>query len=301
MRKAHAAVMFALATAPSPALAWGEDGHWIVCELAYRHLSDGVRAEVDRLVAAHPDARDFASGCHWADRPRKRAGEHYVNYDRGTGTVGALTRPLNDPNVVSAVAWDAGRLADPTLPLEDRADALLYLGHWIGDVHQPLHVSHQDDRGGNAVEKRGACREDNLHAVWDTCLVQRGVMQLDAGSARLGGTRARARLRTADRLGKAVQARLAMPAEERAAAPWMWAAESYAVVTHSSVRYCVRSEGSAFCAYASDNEALEPGEDRRMVDVDDAYVAEMTPVVEESLVFAAARLAVTIEKAMGGR
>jgi hypothetical protein len=42
----------------------------------------------------------------------------------------------------------------------------------VGDVHQPLHVSFKDDRGGNAIDEQGPCA-DNLHAVWDTCLIER--------------------------------------------------------------------------------------------------------------------------------
>jgi hypothetical protein len=49
--------------------------------------------------------------------------------------------------------------------------ALKSLGHWVGDIHQPLHVSFLDDRGGNTIRTSGQC-PGNLHAVWDNCLVQ---------------------------------------------------------------------------------------------------------------------------------
>jgi S1/P1 Nuclease len=48
--------------------------------------------------------------------------------------------------------------------------ALKFLGHWVGDIHQPLHVSFRDDRGGNDIGVRGEC-SGNLHSTWDTCLV----------------------------------------------------------------------------------------------------------------------------------
>lgn len=50
-------------------------------------------------------------------------------------------------------------------------EALEFLGHWVGDIHPPLHVSFEDDRGGNRVAAQGTSCE-NLHAVWDRCLVQ---------------------------------------------------------------------------------------------------------------------------------
>ena len=48
--------------------------------------------------------------------------------------------------------------------------ALKFLGHWIGDLHQPLHVSYEDDRGGGRILTSGSCSA-NLHAVWDGCIV----------------------------------------------------------------------------------------------------------------------------------
>jgi len=52
----------------------------------------------------------------------------------------------------------------------NRLVALKFLGHWVGDIHQPLHVSFLDDRGGNNIRVSGQC-SGNLHATWDTCLV----------------------------------------------------------------------------------------------------------------------------------
>ena len=287
------------AALPAPAVAWGEDGHWIVCELAYRQLSDEARAKVDRLVDLHPDADTFAEGCHWPDRPRKRPTEHYVNYDRSVIRVGPGTEAKNEPNVVTAIIEDADRLADRTFTDAERADALLFLGHWVGDVHQPLHVSFADDRGGNSVDKRGTCRAGNLHSVWDTCLVQRGVMQLSAGESRLDGVRARARRRTADRLQRAMPdlGDRDGPAFDP---PWAMAAESFSVVTEPAVGYCFRDEPDSPCAYAPDNLTLDDGERERTLGIDGDYVDRMTPVTEQSLVYAGARLALLIEHAVGG-
>jgi hypothetical protein len=52
----------------------------------------------------------------------------------------------------------------------DRLIALKFLGHWVGDIHQPLHVSFEDDRGGNDITATGQC-SGVLHGTWDTCLV----------------------------------------------------------------------------------------------------------------------------------
>lgn len=65
-------------------------------------------------------------------------------------------------------------LADPSRSDGDRLLALKYLGHWVGDVHQPLHVSFGDDRGGNSVNVNGLCH-GSMHGAWDDCLVTAAV------------------------------------------------------------------------------------------------------------------------------
>ena len=70
---------------------------------------------------------------------------------------------MNDLRIVSSKnETDAKRLI-----------ALESLGHWVGDIHQPLHVSFEDDRGGNDIRVSGCSK--NLHAVWDNCLVEYAV------------------------------------------------------------------------------------------------------------------------------
>jgi hypothetical protein len=61
------------------------------------------------------------------------------------------------------------------------------VGHWVGDIHQPLHVSYADDRGGNRIRELGPCSGD-LHGVWDTCIVERnlGISPPDVARALLG-------------------------------------------------------------------------------------------------------------------
>ena len=58
----------------------------------------------------------------------------------------------------------------------DKLAALKFLGHWVGDLHQPLHVSFEDDRGGNEIAVHGEC-SGKLHGAWDTCLVLKTVSE----------------------------------------------------------------------------------------------------------------------------
>src|SRR5258708_17221771 len=68
-----------------------------------------------------------------------------------------------------------------TVSQAEKLESLKFLGHWVGDIHQPLHVSFEDDRGGNSILVSGLCGS-NLHAAWDTCLVLKAVGE-DVGGA----------------------------------------------------------------------------------------------------------------------
>lgn len=165
----------AVATA-SPAAAFGRDGHRIVCDIAYDHLTTIARAEVDRLMALDEVYAKFRDACSWADKVRgenrpETAPLHYVGLAREDPVVDLDDCPA-EGCVLSAVIDDGTRLADHGLDDRARLEALKFLGHWVGDVHQPLHVSIDGDRGGNDLNAlwRGE-RRSNFHRMWDTEII----------------------------------------------------------------------------------------------------------------------------------
>ena len=150
---------------PASALAWGDVGHKVVCEIAHLELKPEIKARVDALTAADPRFHSFAESCTWPDIfPWQRPPEHYVNLPRTSpGLDPAKPCPEADRCVVSAILADARDLAFASDVME-QARLLKSLGHWVGDVHQPLHVSLADDKGANLIAVTGAC-SPNLHAV----------------------------------------------------------------------------------------------------------------------------------------
>lgn len=173
-----------------PALAWSKLGHRLVGELAGRHLDPAAQAEVRVLLAGEPDPT-LAGVAYWADAlrdedpPRFKATApwHYVNA-KGGGCDVRLARDCVDGNcVIGAIENQRAILADRALPREARRDALKFLVHFLGDIHQPMHAGDRDDRGGNqfqislrtALEPEAYARKDyvdgimgtNLHSVWD--------------------------------------------------------------------------------------------------------------------------------------
>ena len=75
--------------------------------------------------------------------------------------------------IVAAIAADHAVLANPASSIEDRAEALRFLIHFMGDLHQPMHVADNGDRGGNRRIVYLDGDSTNLHAVWDGKLLER--------------------------------------------------------------------------------------------------------------------------------
>src|SRR5215475_5815273 len=108
------------------------------------------------------------------DHPRKRASEHFINLSRDSKGLTADACPQSDKCLLTAIKDDASIISSKSERQRDKLLALKFLGHWLGDIHQPLHVSFEDDRGGNDVHVNGECAT-NMHSAWDTCLVQKAV------------------------------------------------------------------------------------------------------------------------------
>ena len=130
--------------------------------------------------------------------------------------------------VVSAIAADFAILHSPTATDPEKAAALVYLGHWLGDIHQPLHSSYRDDQGGNEVNSNGLCT-NNLHSTWDTCILQSRAL---AGGRSIEDVRALAAA-WSGQVGDVERA------QWLSSQPWQWSAESYAVAIRPEVGYCV--------------------------------------------------------------
>lgn len=194
-------VSLVTALMPGEAAAWGDDGHKTVALIAEHYLSKEARDGVTALLAADPDdltAHDIADAATWADRYRD-ANHRKDNYDATKRwhfvdleiSAPDLTRacagraPLppgtpasrGDKNacVVDKVSQFATELGAPGTDAGERIDALKFLLHLVGDMHQPLHASDNDDAGGNRVKVTVAGFEhkarDELHGFWDTRFV----------------------------------------------------------------------------------------------------------------------------------
>jgi len=158
-------------------------------------------------------------------------------------------------------------------------EALKFLGDWVGDIHQPMHVSFEDDRSANGINTTGVC-SGNLYSAWDTWLLKQAVGTDPAAAVnQLLPERA--------------------PADRDAwisTGPVTWANESFAIATAAGTGYCVETAG--VCAYETGNIALDPGEPQKTVPIDAAYVAASTPIIRDRLKRAGVRLAHLLDEAL---
>ncbi|MXO86508.1 S1/P1 Nuclease [Altererythrobacter aurantiacus] len=159
---------------PSVAHAWGQTGHRVIGEIAQQNVSGKTRAEIELILGNE----DLAEASTWADEERsnpdvfwqREAGPyHYVTVPTGKAYTDVETPDEGD--ALSALERFTQVLRDPAATREDKALALRFVVHIVGDVHQPLHAGNGDDRGGNDVTVSWFGEETNLHSVWDSKLI----------------------------------------------------------------------------------------------------------------------------------
>lgn len=190
-----AASLAALAFA-SPASAYWEFGHQTVARIAEANVRPATRAKLRRILATSalldtPEcpARNIADASVWADcvKPLKdAAGKARFGYaynwhfqDVNICRPFELDSACKDGNCVSAqIDKDVAALRDPHTSAHDRVQALVFLIHFVGDLHQPLHAGEHDDKGGNDVAAAYgtyAPKRFNLHSIWDGTLAERAI------------------------------------------------------------------------------------------------------------------------------
>jgi hypothetical protein len=161
--------------------AWGPLGHKSLCHAAWKASSAELQQKLSQ-VAERMAYKSFAEACVWADQVRGQmpydwlAPLHYVNVSRkAQNTSGAHCQyidfsksKVDKPDcVLSAIEYFLLRSRDTSLSQRERDEALLLVGHFVGDLHQPLHVAYKDDRGGTKTKVLFNGKAQSLHYLWD--------------------------------------------------------------------------------------------------------------------------------------
>jgi len=169
-----------LATVPFEVEGWGTQAHQTIAAIASARLT----ASASRTVNTDLQGRTMESVAMAADNYRSlsqgrwTAPLHYTNLPRSATKWQQSYCPVPPSCVVQAVRNYTSILrAQPShvcnMGTGAEPCALMFLIHFVGDIHQPLHAGYADDSGGNGVQVSWFGRNTNLHSVWDTSIIQR--------------------------------------------------------------------------------------------------------------------------------
>ncbi len=190
------AMPLGLAALPHSVLAWGSDGHEIVGDIAEQLLTSNALEQVktilgskrlgDYEISAWPDI--IRGNKEYAEKFPGNGSWHYVDFDvwQQYSKGFELKPPEDRQDIVSQIGRWEKVLAAKNSSEEDRLDALRFLVHFVGDIHQPMHCAFRaGDMGGNMIPinsftgKNYSFNADtpmdwapNLHSAWDEYLVK---------------------------------------------------------------------------------------------------------------------------------
>lgn len=166
-------------------LCWGRDGHRITAQIAADRLTSETQSVITHYIgqrtlasiAPDPDSYDHMAQGRWSGPL------HYVNMIKGQAKFNWMEDCPDPPScVVGAILnytdiqtkeGDAGAFCESVLKLTIEPCALEFLTHFMGDIHQPLHVGYKSDRGGNEVKVEFFGKRTELHEVWDTLMIEK--------------------------------------------------------------------------------------------------------------------------------
>ena len=172
---------------------WGQNGHRIVAKICYDNLSRKAKNEVDKALGNNY----LEQVSTWADYIRSERNWkfvdpwHYVTIDPDktveevlaeTGGNNKIENVVEGIQLMQAILKDDAEAIETFQKLMDKnkveplagsmkATALAFLIHFIGDVHQPLHVGKNRDLGGNKISVLFFSEKTNIHSVWDSKLI----------------------------------------------------------------------------------------------------------------------------------
>jgi len=156
-------------------LSWGVTGHRTIGKIAEGHLTSPAKAAVHELIGD----TTLAEISTWPDEVRSQpayrntAPWHYINLPLGLSFAGFETtvKGMSQTNVYSALRQQEQILGSAASTRIQKVEALKYIVHFVGDLHQPMHVSREEDKGGNTIQLNYDGNGTNLHALWDSKLI----------------------------------------------------------------------------------------------------------------------------------
>jgi hypothetical protein len=308
----------------SDAAAWGCDGHRAVVYIAERLVPPATLARARAVLTASPAEPALRRFCDavpddplvddaaWADDYRAvdpgTAGWHFINLPRQARLSASNEQAFCPAGkcVVEAIVAQY-RLLTTSLDPQARANALRFVVHLVGDIHQPLHATTNGDRGGNCVpvtyydrapQESPTIANDfspNLHGVWDASTIRTLMTQKGLADPRA--------------LAGYVVSRKALPVSISAQVPTMTEATRWAQASHGvggnvvyntlSVQLSLEPATALTLSSCTDNHDIVHRMLSKRIVIDATYERSSVPAILDQLWFAGVRLAATLRAAFG--
>jgi len=158
--------------------AWGLTGHRVIAEIAQHHLSSKAERNIKKLL----QNQKLAYYANWPDFIKsdttgvwkETSSWHYVNINaqKDFQQFKDSLEAQKAPNLYTQIENLAQKIKDKNTSESDKKNALVFLVHLMGDLHQPLHVGRFEDLGGNKITVSYFGQQTNLHSLWDTKMVE---------------------------------------------------------------------------------------------------------------------------------
>ena len=154
-------------------VSWGPEGHSTIALIAQSHLTPKAKSAVAAILNNTP----MSSVSSWADAYRPSHPEtgdwHFLNLELGLSQTqfNKATISQTTPNVYSELNKLIIELSNPSTPQATKITDLKFIIHFVGDAHQPMHVSRVEDKGGNDIIVTYDNQSTNIHKVWDSLLL----------------------------------------------------------------------------------------------------------------------------------
>ncbi|WOT04438.1 S1/P1 nuclease [Shewanella youngdeokensis] len=155
-----------------PAHSYGQLGHRIVGEIAQHNLTTSTQEQINALT----NGESLAQMSTWADEIRSdpkwshASPWHYITLEDDDSW--STVERSADGDIITGLEKYEKVMVSPTATQQEKWQALAFYVHFVGDIHQPLHVSSAADRGGNTVKLKWFGNDTNLHSVWDSKLIE---------------------------------------------------------------------------------------------------------------------------------
>lgn len=158
-------------------ISWGYTGHRTIGQLAENHLNQTAKLEIKNLLGD----TSIADACTWADDARKdpqfkeTANWHFLNLPLGLSFEEFKNQvdTMSQGNVYSALINAEQTLKNRDTPRQQQVYALKFIMHFVGDLHQPMHISRAEDKGGNTIQLNYEDKGTNLHSLYDSKLLEK--------------------------------------------------------------------------------------------------------------------------------